>query len=242
MLEKIALNAMARNLQDPRRVGLSSSIVNTNATTAEPGRINAYHNALKNARTNSQISSANRILHGGVGSSTLVKAVDTGKKDILATTDIRQRLALKREQLGLPNPALNKSTQIENAKAIRASRGANEVINQPKVINENANIINQALVDAKAGHRAHITFENSNKTGIPNVRYNSTAPVSNSIKNPEITRQGSLSRVFNKMNTPLGRKIGLGVGLVGGGALLGAHLANKKRDKEEQYRQQYGHF
>jgi hypothetical protein len=224
MLEKIALNALARNILDPKRVNLSSA----------PGNAMEGANAAGAAalsRGGDQMKAISQAVKAP-SSASLVKSVSSGGTDVLATTSIKDRLAARRSTLGLAAANSDKTKQIDNALALREGKASGKIGGElstkgPGMAGSvNAQNINKAMVDAKAGHRAHLTIDSLTH----GAAIKSTAPVAKMA--PAAAKMGILDKAKGLLKTPLGKKLAIGAGLVGAGAL--AHKALSK-PVEPQY-------
>jgi hypothetical protein len=224
LLEKIALNALARNVLDSKRTNLSAS----------PGSAMAGGNAAGVAalsRGGDQMKAISKAVHAP-SSSGLAKSVSSGGADVLATTSIKDRLAARRGTLGLAAANGDKTKQIDNALALREGKASGKIGGELSTKGSgmagstNAQNINKAMVDAKAGHRAHLTVDSLTH----GAAVKSTAPMAKIA--PAAAKMGLLDKAKGLLKTPLGKKLGIGAGLVGAGALAHKIMA---KPSEPQY-------
>jgi hypothetical protein len=172
---------------------------------------------------------------------------------------LAQRLAERRQTLGLSAPT-GKAEQIRNANAIRSagnqtgkSYGEKMRQYQGGYHAENAGAVNKALVDSRAGHSAHLSF-NQGQGGLMGANVASTAPVhaapeslGTRILNRLKSQAGSAAahlrgKATSFIRSPLGKATAVGAGVVGAGALAHKAFGNKDSGGEEYYSQGYGGY
>lgn len=176
-------------------------------------------------------SAAEHKAFSNVSSSELVKTVGSNVgTDRLATTTIQQRLQAHKAKLGLPGPGGKDS--INNALALRNAKAKGKLdlgLGAGGGSNANSNAVSKVMGDAKAGFNSHLSVSK----GIASV--SSTRPAAAS--------KGVLSGLASKakalLATPLGRKVGIGAGVVGGGML--AHKAYSALKSNGNADQGYAH-
>ena len=199
--EKAASNAISRRLNDPHA---NMTVGGTTSSRAWQG--------------------------GNVPASTATKAFSHGGQDVLATTDIHQRLAARRTQLGLPAANGDRVKQIANANAIHAAGAGGNItksVHSPTVA-ANASNLNTAMRDAKAGAQTHFELNKALKGGAPT----SMAHSSLAAQKAAPAAGGLLSKARGLVGKlPVGKiMVGAGAAAAGVGALA---LRNRAKRQQE---------
>lgn len=232
LLEKIALNAMAKRMQDPSRPNLSMSSEHPNLDSMQAAT-NARAKVLEKGRGAGNAQAAYVHAHSNaaarVSSGNLARMVDSGGKDRLATTSIKDRLAEHRAKLGLSSPNGVPARQIDNALKLREARQSGAIggeitrAGSGMAGSENAQAMNKAMLDAKNGHRAHLGID----TRINKVNMSSAAPAAK-FETPKLSL---LDKAKSLLKSPMGKKVAIGAGALG----LGAIALKSRASNEPEY-------
>lgn len=232
-MEKAALNRLAKILNTTTRTfsrGGSDLGSGVNKAFAA-ARDAVMSKGVRNSVVVRKATAAKAAQGGKISGRQATNLVNGPGEDLLATTTVRQRLASKRQELGLAAANGNRATQIANVNAMRqAKAGGHSFLPQAVApaghsSAANANTINQALSKARSGEHSHLTFGGGSVGGI------STGAAAPTTKFDLSAMKGKVVD-FAKQHK----------GKLAGGAAAGAgavYLKNRNNDQSGMYQEKW---